>query len=199
MSKKDVLSQRTDKVTIVLNDSGVNCFKSSEHIVKSLRCNELLCILYIACIKHDKDLDEETQQIKTLHYHLIIQFDRMYRLGTIIKLICDTFQGCNPNQVTIDKCTSLCMQSRYLIHLDELPSEKHHYEPSDVVTYDTHNSRDEFNDYLGRVIKINSVNDIIALVQEYPRLDKLISHLGLYNYKKYRVIIQDLRRENIRY
>ena len=196
MSKKDVLNQRTNQVTIVLNDSGADCFKSSRHIVQQLRCNDLLCILYIACIKHDNDIDEETQHVKTPHYHLIIKLDRSYRLGTMINLICDTFH-CNANQVQIDKCTSLCMQSRYLIHLDEI--DKYHYDENDVITFDCHNSRSEFTDYLNRLVKLNDINDIIFLVNQFPRLDILIQKIGLENYKKYRTVIQDLRRENLRY
>ena len=194
MAKKDVLNQRTNQFTIVLNDSGWDCFKNADYIVRRIRTCDLLCVIYIACIKHDKDIDEETQHVKTTHYHLVMLIDRTLRLGSMLNLLVDIFK-CNANQISIDKCTSLCMQSRYLIHLDELPNEKHHYNEFDVITYDSHNSRKQFCDYLNAIIKISDVNDIIAIIRQFPRLDELIKHIGFDNYKKYRLIILDLKRE----
>ena len=185
---KEILNQRTDKFTIVLNDSGADVFKNAHNIVRTLRCCEYLCIIFIACIKHDKDIDEETQHVKTPHYHLVVVVDRSYRLGTFLNLICDLFK-CNANQVSIDKCTSIEMQTRYLIHLDDF--DKHQYDISEIETNDT----DELNRCMTFIKKIKSTSDLISIVHQFKSLVKLIEHIGLDNYKKYRLVINDLRRE----
>lgn len=187
---KNVLNQRSTQFTIVLNDSGANVFKDSSHIVRTLRCADDLCIVYIACIKHDRDLDEETQHVKTVHYHVVVQFDRVYRIGSVINIFVDLFH-CNANQVSVDKCTSLVMQTRYLIHLDEAPNEKHHYNACDIIT----NNSDLVSRYLKYIKEIASIDDLITIVYQFPNLCELMSRIGYDNYKKYRIIIQDIRRE----
>lgn len=188
MAKKDILNQRSDKFTIVLNDSGADLFKNARNIVRKMSCNELLCILFIACIKHDKDYDAEQQQLKTTHYHLVIMFDRAYRLGTILTLLCDTF-NCNANQVSIDKCSSMIMQTRYLIHLDDF--DKYQYDKTDIVCNDT----DYLNKCFNYIRKIVDIDDLIVIVRQFPVLTELMSRIGYDNYKKYRLVISDIRRE----
>ena len=129
---KDKFNSRSDKFCIVLNDSGADVFKSSTNIKTKIMCCDFLSVIYVAVIRHDKDFDEETNHTKTTHYHVVIQLDRIYRVGSMIKLIVEIFK-CNENQITIDKCSSIVMQSRYLIHLDDF--DKYQYDLFDVENY----------------------------------------------------------------
>ena len=130
---KDKLNQRSSKFSLVFNDNGADLFKNSRYIVTTIRNCGLLSIHFIACIKHDKDLDEQTNQLKTIHYHIVLSLYNTTRLITMIKLLVDLFH-CNENQISIEKCTSLEMATRYLIHLDDF--DKADYRKEDIETND---------------------------------------------------------------
>ena len=179
----DKLNQRSDKFTIVLNDNEVNLFKDSETIVNKLITDVDVGVSYIACIKHDRDIDEEQQQVKTIHYHVVLELDSICRVGTILKWLCNKFH-CNENQVSIDKCNSLAMQSRYLLHLDDI--DKARYYETEVST----NNIFRFKDYL-TLVKIKDMKDLIARVKEY-HYDIEIIMSKIVNYDKYRKYINDI-------
>lgn len=184
----DKLSQRSNQFSLVLNDSGANVFQSARHIVYTLVNQEDVCVIYCACIMHDKDEDEHGN-LKTTHYHLVVQLNAQCRLQTFLNFIIDKFK-CNANQVSIEKCSSIEMQTRYLVHLDDF--DKHPYELNDIVS-----NNDEFVKKCMSYIKsISCVDDLIVICQEYKNnLLKLMSVIGYENYKKYRVVIADIRRE----
>lgn len=179
----DKLKQRSDKFTIVLNDNELELFKNATNIVNKLLCDFDLGVSYVASIKHDNDIDEETNHLKTLHYHVVLELDKICTCGSLLKRLCNIFH-CNENQVTLDKCTSLCMQSRYLIHLDDF--DKAQYSRYDVAT----NNQALFNDYL-LFIKIRDMKDLISRVKEY-HYDLEIIMSKIVNYEKYRKYINDI-------
>lgn len=179
----DKLNQRSDKFTIVLNDNEVHLFKDSETIVNKLITDVDVGVSYIACIKHDRDIYEEQQQVKTIHYHVVIELDSICRVGTVLKWLCNKFH-CNENQVSIDKCNSLAMQSRYLLHLDDI--DKVRYYETEVST----NNIFRFKDYL-TLVKIKDMKDLIARVKEY-HYDIEIIMSKIVNYDKYRKYINDI-------
>ena len=193
MAKVDKLNQRSNKFSLVLNDSGADCFKNSNYIVTTVRCCDLLSIHFVACIKHDKDVDDETNHVKTLHYHLVISLYNNCRVSTMLNIIVDLFH-CNENQVSIEKCNNLISSTRYLIHLDDF--EKEPYNRTDIVC----NDYSLLKDYLDYVDKIKDAKDLIAIVRQFPNLLELIARIGLDNYKRYRTTIHDIRLElNTRY
>lgn len=185
---KDKLNQRSKQFSLVLNDNGADVFKNSRYIVTTIRCCGLLSIHFIACIKHDRDIDEQTNHVKTPHYHLVLSIYNTTRLSTIINLLVDLFH-CNENQVSIEKCTSLEMSTRYLIHLDDF--EKVPYRKEDIET----NDYSKLKECLEYVDKIKDIKDLIVLCQQFPVLTDLMIHIGYDNYKKYRLVINDIRRE----
>lgn len=191
--KSEKLNQRTDRFTIVLNDSSADVFKDARNIVRTVSCIDSLCVVFIACIKHDKDLDKEIQQLKTIHYHLVLKLNSVVRISTIINLLVDAFH-CNANQISIDKCSSLEMQTRYLTHFDD--NDKYQYSRGDIVTNDI--------DYLDKCYKyiriVKDMETLISVCKEYPSLIELMQVIGYDNYKKYRLVINDIRKElNVRY
>lgn len=183
---KDVekfLNQRSSKFTIILNDNELHLFKNAKNIVKQVCCNENLCVLFIASILHDSDVDDSTKHVKTSHYHLVVSFDRIYRLGTIINYLSDTFH-CNKNQITIDKCSDICAQTRYLLHLDDF--DKHQYDRFDIATNDI----DTLNRYLNKYI-VRDLHDLIGFVQRHHYdLEEIMNEIA--SYDRWRKYINDL-------
>lgn len=184
----DKLNQRTDKFSIVLNDSGANVFVDSRNIVNKLRLCEDLDVSFIACIKHTEDVDKETQHKKTPHYHLVLRTASIMRLSTVINVIVSVFR-CNDNQISIEKCSSLEMQTRYLVHFDDL--NKFQYKREDIVT----NSLDTVDKYFKYISKIDTIEDLISICREYLKLTDLMTVIGYEKYKKYRVVIADIRKD----
>lgn len=179
----DKLNQRSDKFTIVFNDNECDLFRNANNIVNKIITSYDVGVSYVACIMHDKDIDEETNHVKTKHYHVVLELDSICRVGTCMKWLSNLFH-CNENQISIDKCTSLAMQSRYLIHKDDF--DKYLYSEYDVVT----NNLARFNDYL-LLVKIRDLKDLICRVKEY-HYDLEIIMSKIVNYDKYRKYINDI-------
>ena len=185
-SKEDIArfyNQRSDKYSLVFNDNELHLFKSATHIVKEFTlCNDLT-IVYIACIMHDRDFDDETHQLKTKHYHIVLQLGQICRVGTILNRICDMFH-CNENQISIEKCNSLCMQSRYLMHLDDF--DKTEYFLSEVIT----NDAEVLKRYYSLVI-VRDLHDLISVVKRFNYdLETIMENVA--HYDKWRKYINDL-------
>lgn len=183
------LNQRSDKFTIILNDNELQLFKSARHILQEFKLSEQLGLVFIACIKHDRDKCDNGIDLKTVHYHVVVHLNKICRIRTLLKYLCDTFH-CNENQVSMDKCNSLCMQSRYLVHLDDFDKEQ--YYESEVET----NDRDVLKRYLELVI-VRDVHDLIAIVKHY-NYDLELIMLNISNYDKWRKYINDLISNNRR-
>lgn len=183
MTKNDQFkNQRGDEFSLVLNENEVELLKSSRNIVNQIN-NNIWTLDFIACILHDKDIDEETKFVKTKHYHLILTFNGKYRVGTIMKWLTDIFK-INENQISIEKCNNLVMQCRYLAHLDD--PDKEQYNPEDIVSND-----------IGKIKKMYNlifIKDIANCVQEVRNrhydLETIMTEIA--NYDKYRKYINDL-------
>ena len=189
VSKVDKLNQRGCAFSLVLNDNELHLFKNSQHVFRELMCDEK-DVIYCAVIYHSNDYDRERSAYKTPHFHVVLHMAHNYRCETMLNWVVDLFH-CNANQVSIEKCNSLSMQTRYLIHLDDF--DKYQYRELDIVT----NRADLVERYLKEIRKITDVNDVIAIMREYRNLAELMSVIGLENYRKYRCIIQDLRKDGM--
>lgn len=186
MSEKDLerfYNQRSDKFTLILNDNELEFFKSAKSIYRRFMTEDDIGIEFIACIQHNKDYDEELKQLKTLHYHVVIQLSKICRIKTMINKIMSMFH-CNENQITIDKCNSIVMQTRYLLHLDDF--DKYQYDKYDVVC----NDKDVLERYCNLVI-IRDIHDLIGVVKHYHYdLEEIM--LSVAHYDKWRKYINDL-------
>lgn len=178
-------NQRSDKFSLVLNDNieGLPLLKSSRNIYEKLMFDDNKQILFIAVIKHDQDIDEVTKLKKTIHYHLVLVFNGIYRVGTIMNWLIEKFH-LNENQISIQKCNSIAMQSRYLIHLDDF--DKTRYNLWDIETND--------HSLLERYFKLTFIKDIhelITSVRAYNyNLEEIMDNIA--NYDKYRKYVIDL-------
>ena len=179
-------AQRSNAFTIVLNDDFDGLILKDVRNVFHRIMVASLPIVFVACILHDRDTDEYNH-VKINHYHIVLTLSSSIRIGTIINSLLDIFNGLRENMISIDKCTSVSAQTRYLIHLDDY--DKFQYDESDIVT----NNSSQVRYYLKEITKINDVNDLIAVVEQYKNLRELIRVLGIENYKKYRFVIKDLR------
>ena len=189
MGQIDKLNQRGNAFSLVLNDSGANLFKSSSAIYNRLGVSDLdFC--FIAVMYHDKDYDTENHRYKTPHYHVVLTFDNTYRVGTILNCFVDIFH-CNENQITIEKCSSVPMQTRYLIHLDDL--DKYQYNREDIVS----NHVDVVARYLN-LNKIIDLNDCVVVVRNY-HYDLESIMCNVLNFDKWRRNILDLINNHFRY
>ena len=176
------LNQRSDKFSIVLNDNELELFKNARNVVNKFMLQDDITIVYIACIMHDRDKDDNGN-LKTKHYHVVLQLNSVCRIGTLLNRISDIFH-CNQNQVSIEKCSSLCMQSRYLMHLDDF--DKEDYDITDVVC----NDYDVLKRYYNLVF-VRDLHDLIVLVHNYHYdLEQIMLSIG--NYDKWRKYINDL-------
>lgn len=183
------LNQRSTDFSIVLNDNELKLFKSSRHIFTKFMTSESMSPVYIAIIYHDNDYIEEEHRLKTPHYHIALELGKMCRVGTLLRTICDLFH-CNENQVSIEKCSSICMYSRYLCHLDDY--DKYQYLTADVVTNDI----DVLNRYYSLVI-VRDIHDLINVVKHYRYdLEEIMQNVA--HYDKWRKYINDLIINNVR-
>lgn len=190
MLKEEKLKQRSDKFSLVLNDNELNLLKSSAFIKQQFIKSDLE-IKFIAIIKHDRDKSEEDEnRIKTVHYHITLELWINYRIGTIINKICDMFPLLNANQVQIEKCSSIAMQTRYLTHIDD--GDKIPYDIWEIETNDKATLTKYYN-----LRKVNNLDDLILFVREKKYdLEEIMKTLA--NYDKYRKYISDLIVNNYR-
>lgn len=179
---QDKLNQRGNAFSIVLNDCGANLFKNTNYVYhKFVTMGET--IIFIACIFHGNDYIEEEGRFKTPHYHVVIQCDVNCRVGTMLNSIVELFK-CNENQVSIEKCSSVPSQVRYLIHADDW--DKYQYKASDIASNDLH----IVNEYLS-TIRIGSVKDCVDVVKHFNyNLETIMIKVS--NYKDWRSYIKDL-------
>lgn len=181
--KVDKLNQRSDKFTIVLNDNELKLLKNSRYILNKIQSTEMP-YTFIAIIYHSLDKrEDDSNSYKTPHYHMVITFDGRYRVHTILLWLSDLFK-INENQIQIDKCSNVAMQTRYLIHLDD--PDKTQYDIWDIATNDTN--------VLNRHIKLKFVHDLKELIifvkQNHYDLEEIMTNLG--NYDANRKYINDL-------
>lgn len=186
MSVKSKLHERSNCYSLVLNDNELNLLKNSNYILRKILTIDPL--MYCAVIMHDKDYDEDIKQFKTIHYHVVMQLNGYCRVATLLNKLTSMF-CINYNQISIEKCNSVCMQTRYLIHLDDF--DKYQYSKYDIQT----NNQKLCYKYIDEIKRVDSIDDLIRLCKTHHNLFDLMSAIGMDNYKKYRLIINDIRRE----
>lgn len=185
MEKTDKLNQRSDKFTIIFNDNELNMLKNPKHIINKIMCDEKI-ITFIAVIYHNRDTrDDDKSSLKTPHYHMVIAFEGRYRVETILNWLSDLFK-INKNQIQIEKCNSIEMQTRYLMHLDDL--DKVPYTIDEVET--GYGMRDTLNRYTKLQI-IKDLSDLVKVVNHYHyELETIMTTIA--HYDKWRKYILDL-------
>ena len=183
------LNKRGCAFSLVLNDSGADLFKSSSHVLRTLRSDEK-DVVFCAVIFHGLDYIDDEGRYKTPHYHVVITFESNYRVETILNWVADLFYA-NKNQISIEKCNSVPMQVRYLIHKDDL--DKYQYKEYEITCIEK--DKDYVHRCMLMIKQIIDVDDLLAIMDAYPRLRDLIRVIGADNYRKYRSIIIDLRKE----
>lgn len=183
----DKMRQRGYAFSCVLNDNGADVFKKCDYIVKKMLDSEFL-IKFIACIMHDMDEDEFHNK-KTKHYHLVFTVHFNMTIKNALRILVNTF-SCNENQISIEKCTDVCSQVRYLIHLDD--SDKYQYLPFDISS----NNQLMVAEYLSKVVCINDTKDVDAICDDcHFDLRKIARVMGDVQFKKWLWYIQATKRD----
>lgn len=177
------LEQRSTKMCLILNDNELNLLKSSRYVLNKIE-NSNIPYQFIAINRHDRDeREDDKNSYKTPHYHMVITFEGMYALGTVLNWLSDLFK-INKNQIQIKKCSSVEMQTRYLIHLDD--PDKAQYDIWDVATNDTN----VLNRYMNLTI-VRDLKQLITFVQKKNyNLEEIMSEIA--DYKSWRTCINDL-------
>ena len=183
---KDKMLQRSNRVCFILNDNGADLFHNSKFILNKLI--EVFSPTFCAVIKHDKDIDDEINQLKTIHYHVVMCCYSNMILQSYLFMICKTFH-CNENQITIEKCGDIVMSTQYLIHQNDL--DKYQYYPFDIESNDTK----VLHAYLSKIVKINTTEEAVALYDRFDgNIRSLMKNLSKKVYKDWRIFFQDLER-----
>lgn len=116
LQKEEDLNKRTRLFILVLYpDSTSYDFEEVMRNIKSYK--------KWAYALHDKDIKEESQELKKIHYHIIIKTDNATTISALSKKL-----GINDNY--IEKVRNERSMIRYLIHLDD--TDKFHYE-KDII------------------------------------------------------------------
>lgn len=178
-------SQVSNAFSLVLNDSGADLFKESRLVMRKIVSNDRYAIQYVSVAFHDKDINEFGDK-KTPHYHVVIEFEGRMQLKTCFNFICDLFL-CNPNQVSIEKCSDLGAQVRYQIHQDD--EDKYHYKESIIFS----NNFEKTTFFLEHV-RIRNEKHFLEILDMHPSKRDLLRVLGKKQYKEWRFAIQDLTR-----
>lgn len=186
---KENLKEISYDFSIVLNDTGADLLKNERNILKKLCDNEKLDINICSVIRHDQDIDEEINQLKTLHYHCAVRCNRKLMVSSLIKEVVNTFH-INENQISVKKLSSLESYTRYLIHLDN--GDKYQYMPFDIVS----NNQKYVNDCLTKMM-IRDERHCLGIVQRFHyKYEEIITNVV--NWKKYNSLIKDfIRMRNI--
>ena len=120
LQKEEDLNKRSRLFTLVLYpDSTSYDFEEVMRNIKSYK--------KWAYAMHDKDIKEDSQEIKKIHYHIVIKTDNATTISALSKKL-----GITDNY--IEKVRNERSMIRYLIHLDD--SDKYHYN-KDIIKSNT--------------------------------------------------------------
>ena len=153
-----------------------------KEILEELNINGFISDYYY--IKHDKDINKETGEIKKAHYHIIINYvsdshkpvEVQARNNPIIKNLYELVKS-NINN-NIEKVKNVKKMIRYLVHKDNL--EKFQYSINEVIS----NNIELVQDCLESQIKLCDID--IILIELLDRENKEISTKEIYLFfKKY--------------
>lgn len=114
--------------------------------------------MFVPCIVsplHNKDVHQDTGELKKPHYHVLFIFDGVKsdkQINEVVKQICG---------VGIIKVKSVKAYARYLCHLDN--EDKYQYDISDVKTF----GGAEYTQYINTTLdKYNLIIDIMNYIDE---------------------------------
>ncbi|MDW8745662.1 Rep family protein [Streptococcus suis] len=117
----------------------------------------------IAGIIHDKDLDENGQFVKP-HIHIVLQFDSARSLNNIAKLLNQPVQCLEAWRGSVNNAYS------YLVHHTQSASNKHIYDPKEVVAdFDYIELLEKIRQNVTKQSKINDsviINNLLDLLYE---------------------------------
>lgn len=185
LNMSDNLKEISYDKSIVLNENELKLLKNCNYILKKLCDDEFLDVNICSVILHDQDIDEEINQMKTLHYHIAVRFNKKLMNKSVIRRISDIFH-INENQISVKKLTSLQSYTRYLIHLDN--GDKYQYMPFDIVT----NNQKFVNECLTGIM-IRDEKHCLGIVQRFHyKYEDVITNCC--NWKKYNSLIKDFIR-----
>lgn len=147
-------------------------------------CNEL-GFIYYAFILHDKfSIVEKEEQEKTLHYHLVLKSEKILDKNSVLNMLTEGL--CVPKEtISVQKCSSLKQQVRYLIHKDQ--AEKFQFDASEILTNDIETTNEHLSDFLQPTTTLinnwllNGANKI-----------ELFQMIGLKNYQSMTSVINSL-------
>jgi len=147
-------------------------------------CNEL-CFIYYAFILHDKfSIVEKEEQEKTNHYHLVLKSEKILDKNSVLNMLTEGL-GVPKETISVQKCSSLKQQVRYLIHKDQ--AEKFQFDASDIITNDIEQTTEFLSDFL---------QPTTTLINEWLRNGankiELFQKIGLKNYQGLSSVINSL-------
>lgn len=175
--------QVSDAFSFVLNDNGADVFHDSRKVMNKVCGNAKYKVVYVAVGYHDKDRNEYGD-LKTPHYHLVIEFEGRMQLLTCFNWLVDLF-CCNENQVQIEKCNDVGAQTRYILHLDNV--DKYQYKGDVLVS----NNFEKCEYYLDHIY-IKDEKHLCEVIMQNPSRMRLLQLLGEKQYRKWRFAITDI-------
>ena len=147
-------------------------------------CNEL-CFIYYAFILHDKfSIVEKEEQEKTLHYHLVLKSEKILDKNSVLNMLTEGL-GVPKETISVQKCSSLKQQVRYLVHKDQ--AEKYQFDTSDIITNDIEQTTEFLSDFLQPTTTL--INNWLASGANRGELFALI---GLKNYQAINGVVNSL-------
>lgn len=141
---------------------------------------------FVAVIMHDSDLKEDGTP-NTLHVDGYINTPRI-RKGSLLNDLAELLDY--PKEViSVEKAINERSRLRYLLHLDDV--DKHQYMPFEVLCTD----KEYFESCLINRVEKLTEERLIKIVEEEKTTRKIVLRIGAENYKKYALLIRDLRKE----
>lgn len=125
---------------------------------------------YYSYIIHNKDIDDETGEVKKAHCHLICEFGKK----RTIKGVHNLFNSLSLEMRFIDIVTSENSITRYLLHLDD--KDKYQYNVFEIVT----NNKNRLDINLKESIDKNMQANLL-----FEYIDKFPNRLTTYNIRSY--------------
>lgn len=153
--------------------------------------SSMLNVLYsfYACILHDSDINADTGELKTEHFHIVLERQSLARYTTIINEL-SKWTGFPSNCISVDYCQLLNKSIRYLTHIDD--EDKYQYSDLDVRT----NRQEYVDNALKHLIDFIDFDYIASIVYQYEELPLIIKHLGIDIYNKYWRVVNSLLEKN---
>lgn len=141
-----------------------------------------LSIPYYATILHNRfSIVEENEKE---HYHIVIAFEKVFDKSSVLTMLAEGL-GVNSDIISIDKCSSIKSQVRYLIHKDQV--EKYQFDESEIITNNIDKTSEFLNDYVEPTTTL--INKWLASGANRGELFALI---GLKNYQAINGVVNSL-------